>query len=196
MEFMFIKPKSNDQKPKKHNPKKPKSKKQKQLKEWMTPDELMQLSRDYVLEHERLTVLSKDYVIEHGREWTEDIWYDSYGYRICDLSGEEEVPITGLLYELFDDGSLSWYGYYEDGLKTGVDVDFYQSGEIRRYRRQQSQNENGVYYKWYEDGMIKWIRANCEGYLYIAIARNGKLKWLTSSDIYAWRGGDPIPEQP
>ena len=193
---MFVKPKSNDQKPKKHNPKKPKSKKQKQLKEWMTPDELMQLSRDYVLEHERLTVLSKDYVIEHGREWTEDIWYDSDGYRICDLSGEDEVPITGLLYELFDDGSLSWYGYYEDGLETGVDVDFYQSGEIRRYRRQQSQNEKWVYYKWYEDGMIKWIRANCEGYLYIAIARNGKLKWLTSSDIYAWRGGDPIPEQP
>jgi|GEM_PF-760719 antitoxin component YwqK of YwqJK toxin-antitoxin module len=193
---MFIKPNPKDQKPKKHNPKKPKTKKQKELKEWMTPDELKQLSRDYVMEHEKLTVLSLDYVIEHGKEWTENIWYDSDGYRICDLSGEEEVPITGLLYELFDDGSLSWYGYYKDGLETGVDVDFYPSGEIRRYRRYASKTEKGLYYKWYEDGMIKWISANREGYQYISIDRNGKLKWLTSSDIYSWRGGDPIPEQP
>ena len=134
---MFIKPNPKDHKPhpKAQKRKKPKSKKQKPLKEFMTPDELQQLSREYVLEHERLTVLSKDYVIEHGREWIEDIWYDSDGYRICDLSGEDEVPITGLLYELFEDGSLSYYGYYEDGLQTGVHVDFYQSGEIRKYIR-------------------------------------------------------------
>ena len=54
-------------------------------------------------------------------------------------------PITGLLYERFDDGSLSWYGYYEDGLETGVDVDFYLSGEIRRYRRQASKTGRGLY---------------------------------------------------
>ncbi|MCR4644066.1 MAG: hypothetical protein K5695_01475 [Oscillospiraceae bacterium] len=193
---MFIKPQPKDHKPKKHKTAKHRSKKQKELKEWMTADELMQLSRDYVLEHEQLTILSLDYVIEHGREWTEDIWYDSDGYRICDLSGEDEVPITGLLYELFDDGSLSWYGYYEDGLKTGVDVDFYPSGEIRRYRRFASKKEKGLYYKWYEDGMIKWIRADREGYLYIAIDRDGKLRWLKSSDINGWRSGEPIPEQP
>lgn len=163
---------------------------------FMTPDEMMKLSRDYVLNHERITILSLDEVIEIGTECDDSIGYDDYVYRICDLSSEEEVPITGLLYELFDDGSLSWYGYYEDGLETGVDVDFYPSGEIRRYRRYASKTEKGLYYKWYEDGMIKWISANREGYQYVSIARNGELTWLTSSDIYSWRGGDPIPEQP
>ena len=56
--------------------------------------------------------------------------------------------------------------------------------------------EKGLYYKWYEDGMIKWICADREGYLYVAIDRDGKLRWLKSSDIYGWRGGEPIPEQP
>ena len=164
--------------------------------EFMTPDEMMKLSRDYVIEHEGLKILTWDEVIENGREWDDTIGWDGYGYRICDLSGGMEVPFTGLLYELFDDGSLSWYGYYEDGLVTGVDVDFYPSGEIRRYGRYASKKEKGLYYKWYEDGMIKWIPAHREGYLYIEIARNGKLRWLTSSDIYAWRGGEPIPESP
>ncbi len=44
--------------------------------------------------------------------------------------------------------------------------------------------------------MIKWIPANRVGYMYIEIARNGKLRWLTPLDIYACREGDPIPEQP
>jgi hypothetical protein len=79
----------------------------------MTPDEMMKLSRDYVLEHEGITILSWDDVIENGREWDDSIDYDGYGYRICDVSDGEEIPFTGLLYELRNGGDLGWYGYYE-----------------------------------------------------------------------------------
>ena len=80
--------------------------KHEKLKEFLNPDAMKRLCRDYVLEHETLTLLSWDDVIENGKEWDDDIDYDSCGYRICDVSGEEEVPYTGLLYELFPDGSL------------------------------------------------------------------------------------------
>ncbi|MCR5306719.1 MAG: hypothetical protein K6E36_09490 [Oscillospiraceae bacterium] len=170
--------------------------KDEKLKEFMTPDEMQRLSRDYVLEHEGITILSSDDVIENGREWNEKIWYDRYGYRLCDLSGGEEIPITGLFYERFNNGRLSWYGYYEDGFENGVHVTFYPSGQIRSYRRDLDEGEKEIYYKWYEDGMIKWIPANREGYVYIEIARNGKLRWLTALDLYAWRGDEPVPEHP
>ena len=66
--------------------KKQKKKKHEILNEFMTPDEMQQLSRDYVLEHEGITILSWDDVIENGREWDDSINYDGYGYRICGFS--------------------------------------------------------------------------------------------------------------
>ena len=112
---------------------------------FMTPDELMRLSRDYVLEHEGLTILSWDYVIENGREWDDDIDWDEYGHRVCDITGEKDIPFNGLLYQLYADDSLWWYNYYEDGLGAGPDVAFFPSGVLRKY---------GCY-EWYETGQIK-----------------------------------------
>lgn len=119
--------------------------KHEKLKEFLNPDAMKRLCRDYVLEHESLTILSWDDVIENGKEWDDDIEWDSCGYRVCDISDEEEIPITGLLYELFQDGSLKWYRYYEDGLGAGPAVTFFPSGELSQY---------GCY-EWYESGQIK-----------------------------------------
>ena len=121
--------------------------KHEKLKEFLNPDAMKRLCRDYVLEHEDLTILSWDYVIEHGRDWDNEdsIGWDSYGYRVCDITDEGEIPITGLLYQLYADNSLWWYGYYIDGLCTGPDVTFFPSGELRQYGG----------YEWYETGQIK-----------------------------------------
>ena len=82
---MYIKPKKEQSKPKQSKSVKLDSiKSEKQnitVNEFMKPDELLQLSRDYVLEHEGLTILSWDYVIENGKEWDTSISWDSYGYR-------------------------------------------------------------------------------------------------------------------
>ena len=121
--------------------------KHEKLREFLKPDAMKRLCRDYVLEHKNPTILSWDDVIEHGRDLNNEdsIEWDSCGYRVCDISDEEEIPITGLLYELFQDGSLKWYRYYEDGLGAGPDVTFFPSGELRRYGG----------YEWYETGQIK-----------------------------------------
>ncbi len=119
--------------------------KHEKLKEFLKPDEMQRLSRDYVLEHQKLTILSWDYVIENGKEWNDDIDWDEYGHRVCDITGEKDIPFNGLLYQLYADDSLLWYGYYEDGLGSGPNVTFFPSGELRQY---------GCY-EWYETGQIK-----------------------------------------
>ena len=150
---------------------------------FMTPDEMMKLSRDYVLKHERLTILSWDEVIENGREWDDSIDYDGYGYRICDLSDGKEVPYTGLLYELYQDGDLSWYGYYQDGLEIKEDVKFWGKGEVWVY------HGPGIYYEWRPDGNIRVARVPDEDDLYLHIAKNGKITRLTWGGIHRLHSG-------
>ena len=178
---MFIKPKKERSKPKQSKSVKTGTMNPIIMKpnEIMKPDEFMRLSRDYVLEHEKLEILSRDYVIENGINWDDDsdIGFDYWGNRVCDLSGDEEVPFTGLLYELRDDGSLWWYGYYEDGLKTETNVHFCLSGEIGKY------SETGIHYEWYENGQIM-------KYFYRISATRYKLyKWYESGQLkeYSFR---------
>ena len=110
--------------------------------------DLDKLSRDYVLAHEKLTILSREYVMEHGRDFDDDsIGWDSYGYRHCELCGDEEVPVNGLYYGETCDGGW-WYGYYEDGLKIGKEAAFFTSGELVSYAGE------GKYYTWNENGRI------------------------------------------
>ena len=163
--------------------KKQKKKKHEILNEFMTPDEMQQLSRDYVLEHEGIKILSFDYVIENGREWDDSIDYDGYGYRICDVSGGEEIPFTGLLYELCNGGDLGWYGYYEDGLEIREDVTFWRPGEVWVY------HGPGIYYEWRVDGNIRVAKVRDEDDLYLHIAKNGKITRLTWAGVHELHSG-------
>ena len=65
-DVMYTKPKKEKSKPKYQKPQPP-------LKEFMTAEEIRQLSRDYVFEYEKLTVLSLDYLIEHGKEYEVEV---------------------------------------------------------------------------------------------------------------------------
>lgn len=181
---MFIKPKKEQSKPKQSKSVRLnsiKSEKQKiPVNEFLKPDELLQLSRDYVLEHEEITILSWDDVIKNGREWADGIGWDEYGYRVCDKTGDEEIPFNGLLYEVVRNGNF-WYGYYEDGLETKEDVTFFPSGEVKRY------HGFGKYYEWRENGNIKLVRVRNEDDLYLHIAENGKITRLTWSEIQSMR---------
>ncbi len=190
---MFIKPEKEKSKPKQSKSVKSGTMPPKNMKpnEIMPQDEFMRLSRDYVLEHEKLTILSREYVIENGINWDDDsdIGFDYYGDRVCDLSADEEVPFTGLLYELYDDGSLWWYGYYEDGLKTETNVRFYPSGEICEY------SETGTHYQWYESGRIwkYFFRISATQYKLYKWYESGQLKEYsfrnkstTLHDTYEW----------
>ena len=139
-------------------------------KKCMTPDELMRLSRDYVIEHQKLTILSRDEVIERGVFWDDaELNWDEHGYYLVDRDG---VRFTGLAYEVYDhkdmkyyhffntdfqDGTLMDYAYYVNGLQDGVEVDFYPSGAVQSYRVYDKGKVVGKSYEWYENGMIKKV---------------------------------------
>ena len=162
------KPKHSKQNIPKPHPDDPKYVRTKQ----MAQSGLDQLSRDYVIEHKKLEFLSLDYVIKHGKEFGEDLWWDPCdGWFIYD--DEEDVNYTGLMYELYEDGSLMYYAYIQDGLEEGVEVDFYPSGKLESYSIYHKRKTIEIYYGWYENGMIKCynngkqlVRFDEEGYMY------------------------------
>lgn len=63
-------------------------------------------------------------------------------------------PFTGLTYELFDNGRISYYCYYVNGFPEGDFVKFYADGticSISKMKRGQSAEKT----EWYQDGKIK-----------------------------------------
>ncbi len=173
---MFIKSKPEPKKPK--QPKQEKPTPHPEHPEYVRikkmPQEVLdRLSRDYVLAHEGLTILSLDDVIRQGKQFGEALWWDrSYGYYICDFSGDEEVYFTGLAYGIFKNGSLKFYRYYEDGLEHGDKAEFYPSGVLKSYAVIYDENKIALAYVWDENGMIRLyidgqqgFRVDEEGYM-------------------------------
>lgn len=146
---MYIKPKHEKPKPKQSEPAQPKNADAANKK----PFDLDKLSRDYVLEHKKLRILSRDYVIEHGTDFDDEEigWDEIYYSLICDSEGY----FTGLLYDIDDYGNLRGYRHYKDGLKDGVQVVLYPSGKIHHYSFYRKGDITGIFYEWYENGMIK-----------------------------------------
>ena len=153
---MFIKPKREKLKPKQPKQKVPKP--HPEYPEYVRTKQMAQsridiLSRDWVVEHKKLDILSMEYVIEHGTDYEdEEIGFDEADFFfVCNLEGY----FTGLIYEIYDNGSLMSYTFYKDGLKDGVKVQFYPSGKIHYYSFYRKGEITGIFYEWYENGMIK-----------------------------------------
>ena len=66
-------------------------------------------------------------------------------------------PFTGLLYDLFPDGKLSGYGFYENGYIQGDDVSFFHNGQLSRYVNNNSAVGKWLCIEWFENGNIKII---------------------------------------
>ena len=139
----------------------------------MKPINSNQLSREYVITQKRLDILSWDYVIEHGKNLIDgELWWDQdYGYYICDCEG---VYFTGLLYRVYNNLSLNYYSFYEDGVENGITIWFYPSGEVKGYGVYSKGKLTEIYYEWYENGMIKE---------YIDFNRNQRLEFDENGNI-------------
>ena len=171
---MFIKPKREKSKPK--QPKQEMSKPSPQYPEYVRTKQMAQiglehLSRDYVIEHNRLIILSWDYVTEHGKEFGYELWWDPCnGWFIYD--DEEDENYTGLSYELYQGGNLMYYAYIKDGLAEGLKVRFYPSGELKSFGIYHKRKTVEIFYEWYESGKIRrhfdgsrWFHLDEEGYI-------------------------------
>lgn len=93
-------------------------------------------------------------ILENGVNF-ENLQFEYCSDRILDDYGENGgKPFTGLTYELFDNGRISYYCYYVDGFPDGNFVQFYTDGTIHsisKMKRGQSIEKT----KWYQDGKIK-----------------------------------------
>lgn len=106
-------------------------------------------------------ILSADYVKANGILWGELFTYESYwenGYNHYERLFDKPMdkggkPVTGLVYELFPNGTLSGYAYYKDGYQYGEDVEFYKSGKVRCYTF--FTDSEFYLYEWYENGQLK-----------------------------------------
>lgn len=116
---------------------------------------------------EQPQTLSEEYLIEHGSLFDEDTFaFESYWEN--DKNHYEQLfdkpmdqggkPFNGLVYERYLTGELLRYTFYQNGYHYGDDVEFYQSGRIRRFSRY-TDSENYICY-WYQDGIIKKIKDN------------------------------------
>ena len=148
----------------------------------MNPIDPSKFSLDYLLENELITILSQDYVIEHGTNWDEvDItecimnrlhymcYPDYYGYP--DFSRR----FSGVLYELYyGKPNLWYYMHLKNGLKDGVEVGFYDTGEVKNYLVYYKDRVVGKNYVWYENGKIYSIN-DWDQREYVDFDENGEI---------------------
>ena len=139
----------------------------------MSPIDPSKLSLDYLLNNKVITILSWDYVLENGAEFDcEEICWDyTWGDFKCNPDGSY---YSGLLYEFYSNGTLAYYSFHKNGLRDGVDVCYYLSGELQSYRVYDKGRLAGKSYEWYENGMIKEY-IDCDHNKRILFDRQGKI---------------------
>src|SRR5690606_33260044 len=83
-------------------------------------------------------LLSKEELIERGHDYGVLEMEEPPSDRLL-VPAEDSVegtPVTGLVYDLDEeDGTLLYYGEYEEGLPHGISVDFHRNGQPERVCR-------------------------------------------------------------
>ena len=76
-------------------------------------------------------ILTKEEVLRDGVCFEDELdWGGEYYEQIvCENESGEEVPYTGLAYDLYPDGQLEFYGYIDNGYRHGLAVYFYSNGK-------------------------------------------------------------------
>ena len=103
-------------------------------------------------------ILSKNCIIECGIEFDGDMIDYSWecDQRVCDLTDpDNEKPITGVLYELHPNGNIANYCYYENGIKNGANVTFYENGDIESKGAMLYGTRHGLTVWHHENGSVK-----------------------------------------
>ncbi|MGM0501837.1 MAG: hypothetical protein ACQERJ_04865 [Bacillota bacterium] len=96
-------------------------------------------------------ILEMEYVIENGIEY-ENLETEMFTEKLIDP--ESEKGYTGLVYESVSENQISGYGFYKDGYVSGIEVDFYLNGNIKRIINKKDGIADGEYKKWSEEGIL------------------------------------------
>lgn len=107
-----------------------------------------------------------EYVKDNGIPWNDDdfifqsYWegkINHYERLFFVNSNQAKKPFTGLVYELFPDGTLLGYSYYVDGYEEKDNTEFYHGGQIKKYINFCKTQHRSLILEWYENGQLKKI---------------------------------------
>lgn len=104
---------------------------------------------------EQYKVLSQKEVIDKGAFFDGDIvcYGGEYGQQVCNTTEDgTQQPITGIVYELYNNSKLNYYCYYVDGISNGSYVCFYDDGTLKSISSMFKGTKHGKSIQWHEDG--------------------------------------------
>ena len=104
-------------------------------------------------------ILSEEEVLRYGALFDGEHvhWGGLYGQQVCVWTEDgSEQPITGLIYEIRGK-HLDYYGYYENGIPNGIQVDFYENGKAKRSKNMSNGILHGSVTCWDTRGRIRFV---------------------------------------
>ena len=110
----------------------------------LTPSEIK--NRGILFDDERFSFES---YWENGFNHYERLFYTD--------DNNEKTPFSGLCYELYPNGNVHGYSYYNDDYKEGEDVDFYDNGAISKYTNYNKADSTALIINWFRNGTISKI---------------------------------------
>ena len=104
-------------------------------------------------------ILTKEEVLRGGVCFEDELDWggECYEQIVCENELGEEVPYTGLAYDLYPDGQLEFYGYIDNGYRHGLAVYFYSSGKIKSINNQDRGSAEGIQKEYFENGDIESV---------------------------------------
>lgn len=104
-------------------------------------------------------ILTKEEVLKEGICFEDELDWGGEHYQqiVRYLDNGEEEPFTGLAYDLFPDGSLSFYGYIKEGYREGKVVRFYSNGKVMSNRYLISGSAHGLQLDFFDNGQLKLV---------------------------------------
>nr|WP_320985926.1 hypothetical protein [Enterocloster clostridioformis] len=104
-----------------------------------------------------LKVKTREEILKDGIEFAGDVCFSGEnGQQVYNKEMEDGgQPITGLIYEKDNNGNILYYAYYEDGVKNGDYVSFYESGKIKEMSIMKAGSKWGESVVLYENERIK-----------------------------------------
>lgn len=118
---------------------------------------------------------------DEGRFSFESYWEGGFNhYERLFYTDEKGLksPFSGLLYDLFPDGSLSDYCYYVGGYEEGQHVEFYDNGQLSEYSVYNSSESEAFIIKWFRNGNISEViqlTNHCSCKKFIKYDENGNI---------------------
>lgn len=142
-----------------------------------------ELSIDMKYEFEMPEFLSEEYVKENGVLYDESVFSDEglwKGILYDKPKDKGGKPFTGILYNMYEDGKIGYYIFFENGYECGPYATFYANGKPQMHLVKSLHGIVGTSYFWYENGNLKEIRIINEdpkdiGWKYIKWNEDGNL---------------------